>query len=496
MFNPNSGALTDKGRARLRQLGFDADTLSSEMQEAFGVAAEKAADSGADDAVTVARLAQAERFGVPLTRGQATGNVLDIAQEEAYRAGARGHRALDAISGFDRVQRTAVDEAREGVGRRIGANAIDRVDAADAVISGVRGEAEAARMAGSAAYQALEDAGAAVRGDATQGLRGNIQNRVRMAGFQIGADTPNANSALGLLDNMLGQTQGGSVPFMNIERARQTLVRMNKAAQGGSIGADQVAMSEVMNAFDDWVDDTITTALVQGDSAALPMAKEARNLWAKYRNTFLSRKGADNFVRKIVEDDLSPDQVAGWLYGAATTPGGGQTSLVARRVREILGPGSAEWQSVKRAAWDHITKAPEGKDFGPQRVANNLSEFLGGKGKTLSRELFSDNELRQIGEFRDLLKTLTPPQKATNPSGSGYEIQRGFMQLLGVMAGSAGGPLGAMAGREAVMQGSDFTAGMAAKAAARGIVSAPASVSTAVGSGVATGAAAQDRVVR
>ncbi|MDC0657043.1 hypothetical protein N6L27_03435 [Leisingera sp. SS27] len=495
LYNSRTGELTDAGRKRLQQLGFDANELSSEMQSAFGVAAEKAAQSGSDDAATVARLARAERFGVPLSQGQATGNVIDIAQEEAFRAGARGQRALDVMGGFDRVQRAAVEEAREGVGQRVGANAIDRVDAADAVISGVRKEAETARQAGRAAYQVLEDAGAAVSGEAVEGLRGNIQNRVRMAGFQVGADTPNASAALGLLDSMLGQP-GGAVPFTSIERARQSLVRMNQAAKSGNIGADQIAMSEVVSAFDDWVDDTITTSLIQGEGAALPLAKEARALWGKYKQTFLSRKGADNFIRKIVEDDLSPDQVAGWLYGAATTPGGGQTSLVARRVRDILGPDSAEWQSVKRAAWDHITKAPEGKDFGPQRVANNLSEFLNGKGKALAREMFSPRELQQIGEFRDLLKTLVPPQKATNPSGSGYEIQRGFMQLLGAMAGSAGGPLGAVAGREAVSQGTDFTAGMAAKAAARGIVRQPASVSTAVGAGVASGAAAQSATVR
>lgn len=495
LYNPNSGQLTDRGRERLKQLGYDASELSTEMQQAFGIAAEKAAQSGADDAATVSRLAQAERFGVPLTKGQATGNVLDIAREESFRAGGPGQKALEVMNRFDRVQRAAVEDAREGLGQRVGANAIDRVDAADAVISGVGKEAETARLAGKAAYQVLEDAGAAVSGEAVEGLRGNIQNSVRMAGTRIGANTPNASSALDTLDDMLG-VPGGAVPFMNIEQTRQSLVLMNKAAQSGSNGADQIAMKRVVSAFDDWVDDTITTALVQGDGAALPLAKEARALWGKYKQTFLSRKGADNFIRKIVEDDLSPDQVAGWLYGAATTPGGGQTSLVARRVRDILGPDSAEWQSVKRAAWDHITKAPEGKDFGPQRVANNLSELLGGKGKALSREMFSPRELQQIGEFRDLLKTLVPPQKATNPSGSGYEIQRGFMQLLGAMAGSAGGPLGAIAGREAVSQGTDFSAGMAAKAAARGIVQQPAAVSTAVGAGVASGAQAQDRVFR
>lgn len=496
-FDKNTGEITDAGRKRLQQLGYDANQLSREMLEAFERSANKAVESGVDDPAAVSRIASAERFGVPLTVGQATGDVVQSASEEGMRHGVRGAKAQQTLEAFGNTQSHAVEKARTELGDRVGSSAVDRVDAADAVIDGVRREAEAARQAGREAYSALEGAGAAISGDAVRNLGSQIANRVKAIGFSIGDDTPNARAAVSYLRNTLDDIGKGSVPFMSLERARQQLLRLRRAAHKGANGADQTVIGEVVEAFDGWLDGTITAALAQGDETVLAQAKEARGLWGKYSRTFLSKEGADNFIRKIVNDDLSPDQVAGWLYGGATTPGGGQTSLVARRIKAVLGEASQEWQMVKRAAWDHVTKAPEGKSYGPQKVANNLSEFIGGKGKALARELFSPEELRQISEFRDMLKVLIPPAASTNPSKSGYEIQRGFSQLLGTMLGaSSGSPLGALAGREVAQGGSDFIGGLTAKAAARGIVKKPASVSTAIGSGVAAGGYAQEQTVR
>lgn len=494
MFDPKTGAITAAGEKRLAQLGYKAKDLSREMLESFGGAAKRATAGGADDAA-VARLGAADRFGVPLTRGQATGDVAQWGSEEAFRAAARGPKAAGTMAAFDTAQDRAVETARDAVGAKVGTTAIDRTDAADAVIAGVRREAKAAHQAGKAAYDTLEAAGAAVTPDSVRNLSSRITNGVRMTGHTIDAATTNARAAVNYIRNTLDNIQGGAVPFLTLERARQELGKLKNAAFTGSNGADQTVMGALVDTYDAWLDDTVTNALMQGDDAVLKQAQQARSLWAKYRSTFLSKKGADNFVRKIVTDDLSPDQVASWLYGAATTPGGGQTSLVARRIRDILGPDSEDWMKVKRAAWDHITRAAEGKKFGPQRVGNNISEFIGGKGKTLARELFTPDELRLMGEFRDLMKVLTPPPRSVNPSGTAYALQRGMLDVLGTLSGGASmGPLGAVAGKEFVSGGSDFAGNLAARAAARGITPRPPSVAIAAGTGAMAGAEGQRRV--
>lgn len=507
MFNPNSGRLTDNGRKRLADLGYDdIEALSAEMQRGLGVAMEAATDAGADlnTGATVGRLAAAERFGVPLTKGQATGDVIQSAAEENMRAGTRGQGAFDTVQGFDNMQGRAVESARDAMIDGGSAATPNRIDAAEAVMSGVQREAETARQAGARAYDTLEASGAALSGDAFPVLRSNIETAVQSSGIAIDAGTPNARAALGVLENAFQGAKSGAVPFKNIERARQQILAFQRAAKKGSNGPDQTAISGVIDEFDSWLDDTITDALISGDGAVLVQAKEARSLWAKYRSTFLGRDGADNFIRKIVEDDLAPDEVAGWMFGASANIGGGKSSLVARRVKDILGESSPEWQAIKRAGWDRITQNTEGRDaWGAQRVASNISELLAGKGQTLGRELYTPQELRAMSEFRDMLRVLVPPARSTNPSGSSYDMQRAVGDMarnMGVMlsasTGGADAAIGAAVANQAIKQGGNFSSNLQARAATRGITFKPASTPVAIGAGVGAGSAVQEQTIR
>jgi len=500
LYDRQTGELTDKGAARLKELGVDAQGLSKQMQASFGIAAEDAIGNTAVDPVSLARTATADRFGVPLTKGQASGDVAQTASEMGFRAGLRGPGASGAINGFDAVQKAAVDEAR---GNLVPGDGSHVIDASSSIIDGVRREAEAARVAGREAYKALQDIGAAIPGDAVGPLRKSIELGVKSEGIALDAGTPNARGALAVIDNAFSGAEKGSVPFENIERARQRILVFERAAKSGSNGPDQVAVGKVRQEFDAWLDDTMGSALESGNASVLADAKGARGLWAKYRQTFLGREGADNYVRRIVEEDLSPDQVASWMFGSTQKIGGGVTSKIAGRLKGILGEKSPEWQEVRRAAWDRITSHTEGKDaMGPEAMANNISELLDGKGKTLGLELFTPQERAVMGEFRNMLKVLVPPKLATNPSRSGYETQRGMalvQQGIGAFLGGAtGGPAGAMAGRELVKTGSNFLGTRQARESVNGVkfgVKAR-SVPVAVGSGVAAGASAQESTIR
>lgn len=502
MFNRETGELTERGVSRLRELGYDANELSREMQKSFGIAAERleAQSAGPETAIATARIAQADRFGVPLTRGQATGDVTQSATEESMRAGVRGQFAQNTLEAFDRTQEGAVDTARAGIGDSLGQNTGNRVDAADTVMTGVRREAESARQAGRQAYEALEQSGAAISGESIGPLRQQIQSAVRAEGFSIDDATPNARAGLNLIEDAFQRSESGAVPFMEIERVRQRLNGLRQAASRGSNGADQVAVGAVMDQFDTFLDDTITDALISGNKNILDEAKNARGLWSRYKNTFLSREGADNFIRKIVQEDLSEDQVASWLFGASNNVGGGRTSLVARRVKDILGEDSPEFGAVRRAAWEHITTPVEGKSKGPQAIASQISELLDGKGQTLSRVLYTDRERQAMGEFRNMLRLLEPPQKATNRSGSGYQVERGMQTLLqgfaGLVGSGAGGPVAGAGAAGAVSFGNSFSGALQARAAAQGITFPATSVPAAVGAGVAAGSQAQERYTR
>lgn len=469
MYDPSTGTLTDDGMRALRTLGYNVDELTDRMNAELAKMADDAT-SGRMPREVADRLAVANRFDVPLTKGQATGDVAQIATEENFRAATRGPGAYRVISEFDGRQGAAVDAARGGIIQGMEGG---RIDAADSVIDAVRREAGVARDAGRAAYNVLEESGAAIRPDAANGLRRSIDLAAQARGARIGDTTPNARAAMDMLDTAFSADAGGAVPFMKMETLRQDLLSLQQAAARGSNGPDQFAMGEVVKVFDEWFDDTITTALVSGDASVLDSAKEARKLWSHYKNTFLGKDGASNFIRKIVSDDLAPDEVAGWLFGSSSHIGGGRTSLVARRVRDILGETSPEWSAVRRAAWDQATIGPSGEMYGPQKISSNLDQLLSGKGQTLSQVLFTPDEMKGIREFRNLMRVLTKPAKATNPSGSSYDIQRAAGQatrlLAGLMGNAAGGPVAGVAASTAMDTGGKFSSAVAARAAAKGV---------------------------
>ncbi len=126
-----------------------------------------------------------------------------------------------------------------------------------------------------------------------------------------------------------------------------------------------------------------------------------------------------------------------------------------------------------------------------------LREFVAGKGKTLAAELFNPDELQRIKEFRVALRALKVPQKAGNPSGSGYEAARAGMALAKTAAAAigmqAGGPGGAVAASMAPSAVAGFRNTLAAKAAARGITGPAPSLSGAIGLGGGLGGTGADK---
>lgn len=495
LFNPETGTLTPSGVRAVRNLGMDEQQMSIEMRRALGETLEGISEVRTPTPQAVERLALGRRFETPLTRGQATGDVAQSAFEESARAGTRGQSAYNAITEFDSMQSEAVDRARQSIVPRTAAS--DRIDAAEGVISGVQRMADNARNAGRQAYDVLEGSGAALSNSSIDGLRGRIQNATRIAGVQVDAATPNAQAALRTIDDLLQAGNGGSVPFMNVERTRQNLLRFQRAAQRGDNGADQIAISEVVGQFDNWLDDAISTALEQGDETVLAQAQEARNLWRQYRTTFLGRDGPANFIRRIVEEELTPNQVSAWIMGSNNNMGRGATSSFVRRLGEVLGPDSDEFNAIRVAAWDQITSAPEGsRQPGPARIAQQVTEFVSRDGRTLARELYTPEQLTSMREFARLMRTLEAPPRSTNPSGTGYEIRRMVGEirsaLLGGAASAAGGPVVGIAAQEGVERSSSFISGVRARAATQGIQVRPPSVSAAISSGVAAASSAQE----
>lgn len=131
-------------------------------------------------------------------------------------------------------------------------------------------------------------------------------------------------------------------------------------------------------------------ALPIGDTAPLDAMQRARGLFREYQQTFKPRGPGDTAganLRRIVERDASPNEVASMLFGSTTgrvSPGQMQTLA---RLREAVGSDSEPWAAVQRGL---------------------IARHLGGEGRDLGRRL--DYLLR--GEGRSLTSYLSPEQRA------------------------------------------------------------------------------------
>jgi hypothetical protein len=466
-----NGTLTQAGRETLESLGYSVDDLSEKFTREF--------QKNVDNAMAPAeagRAAGLTEFGIPAFRANVTGSVDDFAALEAARRGgayspATQERVRTALTTQDDAMRLAADDIATNLGGR--GVAADQFDAATGAMSGLRTARDTARAAAGDAYDALEASGGGIRGEGLTNFGQNIKRILETSDSPVRLSpnvTPNAVASVDILDDTFRAAGRGSVPFMSIERARQDLVRNRAAAYSGSLGGDRRAMDRVLEAFDQRVDEMMTVAMTEGDTATLEAAKKARGLWSSYKGTFEGDGAASRFIQKLVDIDASPDDAVKWLFSSGKLGTGNFNSTLAKGLKDVLGETSEEWGMMRQAAFRQLTQKPEGTtQLGPQALSSRISEFLNSPStRALSRELYTPKEIALMQRYAGALKNLVPPAGSVNFSNTGYEIARNARSMLrgmGIIAGgAAGGPVGSAAGTLAVsgaQKGSDWLAGRA-----------------------------------
>jgi len=441
----NNGQLTPTGVQLLQRMGVDPAQMGDDFNREFARQAARLVDPS--DARAVAEMTE---FGIPALRPNVSGDVNDFAAIERIRRTGEGGAAETVRTALNN-QQGAMRRAAETIATDISGGLVqDQGNAAAAVMQGLRQAQEAARQTAGAAYEALEAAGGGLRGTAVANMATELRARLQTAGLRISDQlTPNVQAALDDIQQMVAGAERGTVPFMSIERIRQNLLRLQRNANRGTLGQDQNAIGRLIGEFDGQVDDLMTTALTEGNAEVLQgMAQNARQLWSRYRQTFLGDGAGARFIQRMVDDDATPDQAARWLFGANKLGGGNFTANIARQVRDVLGDGSEEWNAIRQAAFRQMTMNTTGTTQpGPQQIRTAINEFVNGSlTRDLSSTLFSESERALMRRFATALGRMVPPEGAVNYSNTAYQNQRmvrdAFRALAGVLgfAGSGGNP--------------------------------------------------------
>lgn len=438
---------------------------------------------------------------VPLSAGQTTGDTTAQILENASLRGARGQPAQQAAEQFfTGRQAPAVEQARSAIGRTfdpLGMQiAQDPLDAAELASSGIRSAALTAKQG----YRSLYNEALSFPGEfnaATfEGVGQKIKGALSLSQNPVIIDdvtTPVASKAIQHIDNTIGQLriQNRADPFgqpnpenivgvnlQGVDQARKQLINMASATERGT--ADHRAMTRIVGAFDDQVQNSIENGLFSGDDRALDAIKDARQAYSNYRQTFTKQGAGDDVgaaMEKIIgrngNDGATPTEVANYLYGNAKIGSSGLSVRLAQRLQNVLGSQSPEWAAIRQGIWSRLTEAPEGVTaYGPQKVASRLGEFLNGSGRPLAQVMFAPSELALMDRYAGLQRQLIPKTGTVNYSNSGVLLSalKGTANSLATMFGAAvGGPVGALAGYAAGPLGRKLQENMAARALNRSL---------------------------
>lgn len=362
------------------ELGANASRARDIVTATEGAAAREAAaargavdDSGRviDDVVAGGR--------APLTRPQDAGEVVgDAVRNEAAR-GQAGYREAyrDALSREGEFG----DLAFRDIGERIRRNALQGEN--PVVISDVTTPV---------ASRALQHLDANINQFQVQNRAQPRSAEPRTAGevrfpgepVRAGGATEEAGRAVGL--NMRG-----------VEQARKELTAFYRSARASGNAEDMRAVRGIIEGFDNELETALATGLFKGDETALPALREARRLFSEYQRTFRPQGAGDDVgaaMRRIVERNATPEEIANMLYGSARTGSTGLSVRLADRLEQTLGRDSEAFGSVRQAAWMRVSQPRNAAgEVDPAKAASNILDFVDGSGRSLAQRLFSREEL-------------------------------------------------------------------------------------------------------
>lgn len=425
--NEQTGELTNRGRKAARTAGIDPDMMDERLRQTFG---RRARDAGPSDLPAQARVAQGERFDIPLTRGEAykDNNLLALERRLESTTEDPGQMMRD----FRTQQREAIERAGDETQGRLSQSrapvgeAAPQVQSVEEAAGNVRDrmaqEAEAMRGSIDNAYDRARSYQATVAPSALEGLPQRVDSALR----DIDIDpelTKAATRARELVRETVEEsTETGGKSLRELETLRRKLGNQIGKAQNPT---DRMAAARIKNALDEQIDEAFDRALFSGDSGALNALKEARDLRASYTRQFGdpgSKNRIDKLIGQIATDNPNAKDVVNWTFGWSGLGNKREAAKIMQRIRNSIGSDSPEWAQMREAGFFRLLRNSAGEAKTPKQMKTVFQKELQ-RNKELLDTLYTGDEQRMMRQYIDTANLAEAlPEKLGNPSQSAFAV--------------------------------------------------------------------------
>lgn len=388
--------------------------------------------------------AMANQFGIDLTRGQAYQNLTQAAREQDVLRGVRGDEAQRILQGAMETQNQAIQEAARNIAADLSGplgRPVPYQEAGELATLGMQRVAAEARANADRLYAEARQLNPLLEAGHAESIPWSVTSHLVNDNDDFLFDEvlhPTAFRAMQEVDNLTTFARpDGTLALTDIERIRRRLIQMQ-----GSTDADNAALRKVVQAYDAAVFDMVDDQLFSGDPRALAALVEARAEWTRYRSytrPLPSNQAYDaaQIIQRMVEKDVTPEEVANWVYGATLANPPARANRVASTLKDILGPTSEEWMAVRSAAFTRLVTQVNNPDeiLTAARMATNITGFVNGRGQSLANTLFTAEEREMLLSFANTLRLIAPPKGALNASGTSYAVMRQLAPIAQMLGG-------------------------------------------------------------
>lgn len=397
----------------------------------------------------------------------AKGRGLDYVLESLGEMGWFGNRDPQTVSTADLLDmirdKSAHPESIRGDPRLRQEQDSARSDLAELGVTGrTSADAAAARLAGARAggrtgedpdrledlrsgFDAVDDApfldesrsaATGFEGDLAGQVLGRVYNDLQRGGHYL-RTLPGIRAELSDLTRQVNET--GALP---IGRAFEALKNLTKEQK--KFGSQEaVAAGVAKRRIEQEIDEALEQGLLAGDEAVIDAFRTARREYAGFADRFKRKDLVGLLVRRDPgrgnELKVDPSQAVNAIFGTADTGmvKKGDLNRDLTRMRELLGADSPVWNDLRQEAWMKIANraqtgsGPTGRIFSGANVAKAWEDFARDN-RELVATLFSPAERRDIGNFVNIARRVTTPDRAVYaPSISSFEQSRILERLFG-----------------------------------------------------------------